>query len=58
MESTMKTDTEYFRLAVAAWCQKHKWDKDLPMTPAWLSEVLTDAQALKDVDKKKLEATA
>lgn len=54
----MKPDTEYFRLAVKAWCEKHRWDRDLPMTPAWLSEMMTDAQALKDTDKKKLEAAA
>lgn len=51
----MKTDTEYFHLAVDAWCKAHKWEKDLPVTPGWFSVMLRDAQALKDADRKRLE---
>jgi hypothetical protein len=51
----MKTDNEYFHIAVATWCTKHKWEKDLPVTPSWFSEMLRDAQALKTADRAKLE---
>lgn len=52
----MKTDTEYFRLAVESWCKKHKWERDLPVTPSWFSQMLTDAQALKQADKDRISA--
>jgi hypothetical protein len=51
----MKTDTQYFGIAVETWCLKHKWERDLPVTPSWFSQMLRDAQALKDADRKRLE---
>lgn len=51
----MKTDTEYFHLAVDSWCKRNRFNAGLPCTPSWLSEILRDAQALKDADSKKLE---
>jgi hypothetical protein len=52
----MKTDTEYFHLAVDAWIKKNRYSANLPTTPSWFSEMMRDAQALKDADRKKLEA--
>ena len=49
----MKTDTEYFHLAVDAWCRKNKWAKGLPATPEWFSQMLTDAQTLKAADRAR-----
>lgn len=57
-ELNMKTDTEYFGIAVDNWCRKNAWGKDLPCTPSWFSQMLRDAQALKDADKKRLESAA
>lgn len=51
----MKTDTEYFHLACDAWCKKERWRKDLPLTMAAISEVLRDAQALKSVDRARID---
>lgn len=51
----MKTDTEYFHIAVDTWCKKNKWARDLPVTPSWFSEMLRDAQYLKSADRSKLE---
>lgn len=51
----MKPDSEYFRLAVESWCKVNKWNRDLPMTPAWLLEMLNRASDLKAADRKKLE---
>jgi hypothetical protein len=51
-------DTKYFAQAVEEWCKKHKWDKDLPMTPSWLSEMLQRAQVLKDADRRTVEEGA
>jgi hypothetical protein len=53
----MKPDIEYLRLAVEIWCKRNRWDKDLPMTPSWLFEMLTTSKDLRDADKKKLEET-
>jgi Uma2 family endonuclease len=53
----MKPDLEYFRLAMTTWCKNNRWNKDLPITPAWLLEILSTAQSLKDADRKKLEET-
>jgi hypothetical protein len=55
-QPTMKPDMHYFLNALEAWCKQHKWDKDLPMTPAFLLIILNDATALKEADRKKLEA--
>lgn len=51
----MKTDTEYFHIAVDTWVRKNRFNAGLPCTPSWFSEMLRDAQALKDADRKKLE---
>lgn len=52
----MKTDTEYFHLAVDAWCKKHRFDSNLPATPSWFSEMLRDAQTLKAADRARVDA--
>lgn len=54
----MKTDTEYFALAVAQYCKGHAIGKDMPLTMSQLSEVLIAAQALKDADRKRIEDAA
>lgn len=51
----MKTDTEYFHLAVDTWCKRNRFNAGLPCTPSWFSEMLRDAQTLKDADRKRLE---
>jgi hypothetical protein len=48
-------DTKYFAQAVAEWCSKNKWNRDLPITASWLSEMLQAAQKLKEADRKRLE---
>lgn len=52
----MKTDTQYFHDAVEAWNKKNKYSANLPCTPGWLSEMLRNAQALKDADKARIDA--
>ena len=46
----MKTDTEYFHLALAAWNKANRAASFCPMTGQQLSEVLTAAQKLKQAD--------
>lgn len=52
----MKPDIEYVRLAVLQWCNAHRWDRDLPITPAWLLEIMTKTNELRDLDRKKIES--
>jgi hypothetical protein len=54
----MKTDTEYFHMAVDAWCKANKWSKDLPVTPSWFSDMLNNANKLKLADKARIEQAA
>jgi hypothetical protein len=49
----MENDTKYWNAAVEAWCKKHPWDKNLPVTPAWFSEMAHDAQVLKAADRAR-----
>lgn len=51
----MKTDTEYFQIALDAYCKAHRLDAMMPLTPVILSQLLRSAQALKDADKKRIE---
>ena len=51
----MKTDTEYFHLALDAWCKAHVIGRDMPITASQLSEILRNAQALKVADRNRLE---
>jgi hypothetical protein len=50
-------DTKYYAQAVAEWCKAHKYNAGLPLTPAWLSEMLTRAQELKQADIDATNAT-
>lgn len=54
----MKTDTEYFRLAVEAYCKAHKYDAMCPISMVQLLTVLRDMQTLKDADKARLTSDA
>jgi hypothetical protein len=51
-------DTKYFAQAVKEWCDKNKWNKDLPITAAWFSEMLQRAQVLKEADRATVEGAA
>ncbi len=51
-------DTKYFQQALAAYCKKHPWDATVPLTPSVLSELLTEAQRLKDADRKAAQPDA
>jgi hypothetical protein len=53
----MKTMMFYFAKALANWCKSHKWDKDLPITPAFLSMILDESVILMEKDRKELEQT-
>lgn len=52
----MKSDTQYFHDAVAKWTKANKYAANLPVTPNWFSEMLRDAQAMKDADKARIDA--
>jgi hypothetical protein len=51
----MKSDTEYFTMAVEAWRKKYRFASQTPLSMDALSQVLRDAQALKDADRKRIE---
>jgi hypothetical protein len=51
----MKTMMFYFAKALANWCKYHKWDKDLPITPSFLSMILDESVILMEKDRKELE---
>ena len=51
----MKTMMFYFAKALANWCKSHKWDKDLPITPSFLSMILDESVILMEKDKNELD---
>ena len=43
-------DTKYFQQALAAYCKAHRLDSTMPMSARLLSELLQEAQRLKQAD--------
>lgn len=43
-------DTKYFQQALEAYCKKSRYDSLMSLTPRLLSELLTEAQRLKQAD--------
>lgn len=43
-------DTKYFQQALAAYCKVHRLDSTMPLSARLLSELLTEAQLLKQID--------
>lgn len=46
-------DTEFFRQALAAYVKAHRIDAKMPLCAEVLSQILMDAQALKDKARKE-----
>jgi hypothetical protein len=51
-------ELKYFAQAVKDWCAKNKWNRELPVTASWLSDMLQHALTLQETDRKKTEGEA